>query len=243
MFNTKKFTICLHCGCSADVVNKQIDALIPLTKEYDIHWNNRITRHPEIYNSYSELINHSMATCDTEWMILINDRSHPKPEEIKKMLNLLESGFACVMFWNVAYMGMSKELIRKIGWWDQKFIHGGWEDVDWIFRLRLANLALYESCESIYDQSWKSPLNFPWGGYRDVYWKEKYEYREDAIYKLIKEEDYPHWQDTLGLERPDISSTWKTWDHSILGLEYGNKGIPASSRLDNKEIRINYDIK
>ena len=231
------FTICLHCGCSADVVNKQIDALIPLAKEYDVHWNNRITRHPEIYNSYSELINHSIATCDTEWMVLINDRTRPKPEEVKKMLNLLENGFACVFLYNVGFIGFSKELIRKIGWWDQRFIHGGWEDRDWVVRIKLANLALYESEEAIYDMNWKSPLNFPWGSYRDVYWKQKYEDTGNKMFKKLREEDYPHWQETLGRNRPDISSTWKTWADSKLNIEYAGKpGEAGSNLVKNKEV-------
>ena len=123
-----ELTICLHCGCSEDVVKNQMEALSPLAQKYKVKWNNRIDRHPDVYESYSELINHSIATCDTEWMILINDRTKPTASEAEKMIELLSSGFACVFLYNVGFMGFSKELIRKIGWWDQRFLHGGWED-------------------------------------------------------------------------------------------------------------------
>ena len=115
-----KFAICLHCGCNEEIVNSQMKALNPLEERYEIYWNNRIDRHPEVYTSYSELINDSVATSPTEWVILINDRTNPTIEEVEKLLNLLENGFSCVLLYNVGFMGFSKELIRKIGWWDQR---------------------------------------------------------------------------------------------------------------------------
>ena len=45
--------------------------------------------------------------------------------ETVRILELLQSGYACVMFYNVAYMGFSKELVRKIGFWDSRFLFGG----------------------------------------------------------------------------------------------------------------------
>jgi len=154
MKRIKKFTICLHCGCSQDIVDAQMDALSPLSLKYNITWNNRIDRNPGMYESYSELINHSVATTDDEWIILINDRTYPTVDEVEKMLYLLENGYACVLLYAVGFMGFSKELIRKIGWWDQRFTYGGWEDRDWIYRLKKANLAIYESIESTYDYTW-----------------------------------------------------------------------------------------
>ena len=83
MKKIKKFTICLHCGCSQDVVNAQMDALSPLDLKYKVTWNNRIDRNPGMYESYSELINHSVATTEDEWVILINDRTHPNVDEVE----------------------------------------------------------------------------------------------------------------------------------------------------------------
>lgn len=136
MKKIKDITICLHCGCSKEVVDYQITQLNSLSMKYKLHWNNRIDRHPEMYESYSELINHSIATSNTEWVILINDRTHPTVDEVEKMIYLLENGYSCVFLYSVGFMGFSKELIRQIGWWDQRFTYGGWEDRDWVFRLK-----------------------------------------------------------------------------------------------------------
>lgn len=232
-------TISLHCGCSEEIVEKQITALKPLEDKYTVGWNNRINRHPEVYPSYSQLINHAVATSGSEWLILINDRTHPRVEEVEKMIHLLENGFACVLLYNVGFMGFSKELVRTIGWWDERFLGGGWEDRDWVWRIRQADLALYESQEAVYDMSWKSPLNFPWDDERDKRWKEKYDTSNPNIaYKLLKEEEYPHWNKTIGPARPDIKQTWKSWKDSILNIMYDKPGSGTSSStlLGGREI-------
>ena len=64
-------TICLHCGCNKEIVYSQMEALESLEDKYEVHWNNRIDRYPYAYPSYSELINHSVATSPSEYIILI----------------------------------------------------------------------------------------------------------------------------------------------------------------------------
>lgn len=225
----KQFTICLHCGCSRDIVNNQIQELKSLEKKYKIYWNNRIDRNPEMYSSYSELINHSIATSPTEWVILINDRTHPTIDEVEKIINLLETGYACVLMYNVGFMGFSKELIRTIGWWDQRFTYGGWEDRDWVWRIKKANLCLYESQEGTYDMSWKSPLNVPGAVLSGKFWENKYDTSNgDVVYQLIPNEEYPEWQNTLGDSRDDISISWKSWDESVLNIMYNQEARPGS---------------
>jgi len=238
-----EFTISLHCGCSRDITNKQIEALKPLEAKYKVHWNNRIDRYPKMYPSYSQLINHAIVTSPTEWVILINDRTYPKPEEVEKMLHLLENGMSCVLLYNVGFMGFAKELIRKIGWWDERFIHGGWEDRDWVWRLYEADLALYESQESTYDTTWKSPLNVPGGHSSTPHWLQKYNgYDHFVIVKTLAEEKYPHWDLFNGDPRSDISTTWKKWSDSILNIDYDKpeSGPSGSSLIANRKLITSY---
>jgi hypothetical protein len=244
----KEFTICLHCGSDKEVVNDQMRALKPLEDKYDVYWNNRIDRYPKTYPSYSQLINHSIVTSPTEWIILINDRTYPTVDEVNKMINLLESGFSCVFLYNVGFMGFSKELVRRIGWWDEEFELGGWEDRDWVFRLKLHNLSLYESCESNYDYGWKSPLNGPPGDNESrPHWERKYDCSSysDVIYKHLPEKEYQHWNLFLGESKPEISDTWKSWKDSILNLYFNQvdrpgSGPSASSIIGNRVIWEKY---
>ena len=57
----EEFTVALH-WIRCQVVRNQIESLKELEAIYSIHWNNRIDRHPEMYASFSEMINHTIAT-------------------------------------------------------------------------------------------------------------------------------------------------------------------------------------
>jgi hypothetical protein len=239
MIKIKEITICLHCGCSSEIIKSQMNELSTLSLNYKLYWNNRIDRHPGIYESYSELINHSVVTSNTEWIILINDRAYPTVDEVEKMIKLLENGYACVFLYNVGFMGFSKELIRQIGWWDQRYINGGWEDVDWVIRIKKFNFALYESQESSYDYTWKSPLNIPGAILSTQFWYKKYRFESDGIYQLLADETYNY---NIGKSNSKIVNSWMIWDKSKLNIMYDKlgSGSSGSSIINNREIKISY---
>jgi hypothetical protein len=222
----KEFTICLHCGCCPEIVKNQMDSLRPLESKYKIFWNNRIDRHPGSYDSYSELINDSVATSKTEFVFLINDRTKPKPEDIEHMIELLELGFAAVTKYSVGFMAFSKELIREIGWWDERFYGGGYEDDDFVLRLRLHNLSYYESEESEYDQSWKSPL-FPSDGAMcsksRPWFNKKWLTNDTEIVRVIPEENYEKYNNKLGDRNFKIKNNWKDWTFSKIGIMFQHR--------------------
>jgi hypothetical protein len=234
MIKITEITICTHCGSNQEVVSKQVEMLSPLQDRMKVHWNHRLQRYPKAYPSYSQLVNHAIATCPTEFMIMLNDRTTPHLHQAEKIIDHLENGFACSMFYNVAYMGLSKELVRKIGWWDERFLGGGWEDRDWVFRMKHADLALYESQEGTYDMSWKASLQSVPASkgckYSDPHWYRKY-VLGNYIVKVLPEEKYEHWNLFLGEPRPDISSSWKKWSDSILNVEFGRQGGSSSSSI------------
>jgi hypothetical protein len=239
----KEITICLHCGCNMKVVNDQMDALEGLNDYYKVYWNNRIDRHPGSYDSFSELINHSIVTSPTEYMLFLNDRVKPTFFDAKHILQLLENGFAMATKYSVGFMGFSKQLIRKIGWWDEGYFGGGFEDDDFVLRLRLANLAYYESEEAEYDQSWKSPL-FPKGAeackYSGVWFRHKWKVTSSEVKRMVCEEPYFKYDGKIGDHVPAIEANWKDWSHSQLGIMFkerikSSKGGPSRTRLFMKD--------
>ncbi len=230
-FQIKDITICLHCGCHQHIVDRQTKELEELSNDYNVTWNNRITRFPQAYPSYSELINHSIATSKDEFIIFVNDRCFPTAAEARKMLGHLQEGYAASFLWNVAYMAFSKELVRQIGWWDQRFLNGGWEDRDWMIRMAEANLKMYESQESHYTYEWKSPLQIEDRcALSTPHFDSKWAITHSSIQRHIQEEVYDEWSKTLGPPRPDISDSWDPWNKSILGIDYDkpNSGPPGS---------------
>ena len=123
-------TICLYCALP-EVVEMQMKALEPVEKKLKVYWNNRIDRHPDAYDSYSEMVNESVATSPTEWIVVINDRTVPTSEEFFKIIDLLKKGYAVATQWSVAYMGLSKEVFRKVG---MKMMIG-FSDYTWLILL------------------------------------------------------------------------------------------------------------
>ena len=229
----KDITICLHAGSDENVVKRQMELLSPLQGEFNIHWNNRIDRNPNAYDSYSELVNEAIATSPTETIILVNDRVVPHPREVLLMLQLIDRGFAVAGQWNIAFMALTKEVIRKIGWFDQRFYGGGCEDDDFVLRLKLANLSYFEALSCQYDQSWKSPLFKSDGAMAsksEPYFITKWIETASEIRRVIPEEPYPKWDAMIGPERPDISSKWLDWSHSILGIDFGRRQTDGDSR-------------
>jgi hypothetical protein len=229
----KNITICLNCGCRQDIVDYQTNLLKPVEKEINVYWNNRITRHPQTYHSFSKLVNHSVETSLTETVIFINDRCHPKPQEIYKIINLLENGFAMVYLYNAGFFGFTKNLIRKIGWWDERHLNGDISDQEVVIRLKEANLAFYESQEAEYDHSWKSPLQnnaeYPNG---IKHWEIKWTFKDKYIIRNIEEENYNY--NLKSIDFP-LQLEWKPWSESILGINYP-PGVAPSLRVLNKEI-------
>lgn len=228
----KEITIALLCGHDKDRVLSQKKDLIKLEDEFVVKWNNRIDRYPFAYDSYSKLINTTIETSETEVLITINDRAVPTVDEVKKIISHLESGFACSFMYGMGFMGFTKSLIRKIGWMDERFLNGGWEDVDFIYRLKLNNLALYESRESNYDfKTPPSPLQiFDSCAKSQAHFNRKYKEYNDVILKEIKEESYNY-----KLPKDCVDFGWKPWNESILCVCH-HHCEPFSNRLSGKKI-------
>jgi hypothetical protein len=245
----KEITICLHCGSSWDVVNRQKEALKPLEEKYKIHWNLRIERNPGSYDSYSELVNDAIASSPTEIMVFLNDRVMPKVQDVEHMLWLLDNGYAAASKWSVAYIAYSKELIREIGWWDERYIGGGFEDDDFVLKLRLHNLAYYESEEGEYDQSWKSPLR-PDGGDKcaksEPWFRQKWRYSTEEVRRVLPDENYEKYAGSIGERNPEIKDGWKDWNHSKIGIMFAERMIThrgGESRTHHFRLPNGYEFR
>jgi len=158
----------------------------------------------------------------------MNDRITPKPEDVLHMVELLESGFAAVSKYSAAFFGSTKELYRQIGWWDERFYGGGYEDDDFVIRLRLADLAYYESQEAEYlearilNQPDKLTPLAPKDGANCSkslpHFNSKWQQTQEAITKVLPEEKYEEYDTLVGPEREEIKNSWMSWDQSNLGV-------------------------
>ncbi len=148
------------------------------------------------YPSFAKLINDCIVRSPTEIVAICSDKVAPSPDHIRKMLSLLQSGYAFVGLYYFACFAFAKQLIRQIGFFDERFVSGECEDSDFIVRLREADLAYYLTKEVPYTSmasSWNNTearTHFvrKWGSI-NLY--------ETA--RLLPEEEYPY---DLGPAKP-----------------------------------------
>ena len=77
------------------------------------------------YPSFSKLINDVIVYNPTEIVIIASYKVRPTQNDINKMINLINEGYGYVATYRFAFLGFKKELIRRIGFFDERFIGGG----------------------------------------------------------------------------------------------------------------------
>jgi len=99
------------------------------------------------FESFSKLVNTCVHSCPTETIIISSHKVMPKAEHVAKVLYLLEYGFAFVSLCNFRFFAFKKELFRRMGPFDERYVGGGFEDYDFCVRLVEADLASYITTE------------------------------------------------------------------------------------------------
>jgi len=142
------------------------------------------------YESFSKLINHCIKNSENEIIIIVSDKVRATPELINKTIKLLNEGYGLVGLWRFAFFGFKKDLIRKIGWFDERFIGGGYEDNDFILRMKEANIAYYATEEAPYNFI---PTSWSYSQSRDFYYKKwNVSNFPDYIIRTLNEEIYDY---------------------------------------------------
>lgn len=116
------------------------------------------------YPSFSKLVNDTIVLCPTEIMIFCSHRVRPTPNDIKTLLARIDQGYGLATLYRLGCFALKKELVRRIGAFDERYLLGGWEDNDIYLRLQEADIAYYEdeSIGYIKGQStWQHPPNKP----------------------------------------------------------------------------------
>lgn len=142
------------------------------------------------YESFSKLINECIINSENETIIVISDKVRANPEDIDKILNLLNQGYGIVGLSRFAFIGFRKDFIRKVGFFDERYLGGGQEDQDIILRTKEHNIAHYMS-EDVY----RIPMHTSWD-YADFnseawqFYGKKWKVLLNSIIKTIPEEKY-----------------------------------------------------
>jgi GT2 family glycosyltransferase len=163
-------------------------------------------------NSFSQLVNQCVLSSPTEIVILMSDKILPTSENIEKILMLIEKGHGFVALYRFAFFGFKKELFRRIGPMDERFIGGGYEDDDFYLRLHESNISMYVTEEVNYEKR-KSSWNYSLSLKHFVNkWVPKYnpniKLHQNKIVRLLPEENLNYnWGDKTDYQFLDWSNT------------------------------------
>lgn len=98
--------------------------------------------------SFSELCNLAILRSQSELVVITSDKCFPKTRTIYEMQRLLSGGYGLVCAYRFGCFGISKSALSKVGFMDENFSGGGYEDTDFLLRFWEADIAVIET-ESI----------------------------------------------------------------------------------------------
>jgi len=142
------------------------------------------------YPSFAKLVNDAILMADEEIVIFCGHKVRPKPEEVRRIIDLLNIGYGLVGLYRFGFFGFKKELIRRIGWFDERYIGGGFEDDDMIIRMMEANIAYYEEDTAEYHSS-VSSWNYDVSALH-YYKKWNVDSLIKVVYRMLPEESYSY---------------------------------------------------
>lgn len=142
--------------------------------------------------SFSQLVNTCLRQCDSDIMIFCSHKVRPLKLDIERICKLINEGYGYVGLYLFGCFGIHKDVIDKIGYFDENFISGGYEDDDFRIRLIMADIASYEDLSVKYIKS-----ESLWDGERaEKYFKIKYDidHNRKRIYCTIPNNinEYPN---------------------------------------------------
>ena len=114
------------------------------------------------YESFAKMFNKCIFDSSTEFNIIVGDKAMATPKTIEHILRKVKEGYALVAACGFACVGFDKDLFRRIGTLDERFIGGTYEDSDFLTRLKENNIGFYYSWECEYikmPSSWNTSEN------------------------------------------------------------------------------------
>lgn len=167
------------------------------------------------YPSFSKLINDSIMMCPTETVIICNDKARPTADQEAKTVELLGQGFGFVGLHNFRHFGFTKDLIRRVGFFDERYEGGEYEDFDFLRRIQEKNIAVYMSKEVKCVEmgcSWNSQKAYEFNHKK---WKEHGTHTVRVMPDEIPRCTLPSRTEDHGTYTLNPEYMWKPWKESV----------------------------
>lgn len=115
-------------------------------KDEDYIKNDRLSFIHNTFTDRQSLVkiwNQCIKECPTDNVIIASWRQRPTIDTFDVIRNRLNDGYGLVTFDGLHFFGINKYLTNVIGFFDEGFTRGQYEDTDWFNRLMTNNIAVY----------------------------------------------------------------------------------------------------
>jgi len=157
--------------------------------------------------------NDCIKDCPTEYVIIASWRQRPSKEHFEIISEKLNDGHGLVSFDGLHFFGFSKHLTSVIGFFDEGFTRGQFEDSDWWNRLKTNDICIY-----VGDVPEDRVVNSTWldgGDINRMYYQSKW--TEDGVNgRLIQHKDELNILDRYLYKDVFEDRTYRKWSESTL---------------------------
>ena len=158
------------------------------------------------FESFSKLINSCVVSSDKEIIVICNDKARPKEQDVYRLLDLVNKGYGVSGLYRFGFFAFKKDLMRLIGFMDERYVGGEYENCDFLRRLKEKDIGYYEDESIEYAQ-----LPSRWVRTKALqHFKAKWDEIPGSTRRMLPEESYAY---NIG---PFRGSSFLGWGHSVL---------------------------
>jgi hypothetical protein len=155
------------------------------------------------YNSWSKLQNDCIKECKADVYIYVSHKNILFKNDLIKMISMIKSGFGIVGLFDITAYAAPMNLFRKVGFFDERYFQGGFDEYDMFYRCCQNNIAIYLNRESYY-----SGEKSTWVNQGILHYKKKWiEAQDDNILEKLLDEEYYGYD--IGKLTPHSFLPWK----------------------------------
>jgi hypothetical protein len=175
--------------------------------------NNTTERQPLV-----KIWNQCIKECPTENVIIASWRQRPNNEHFEIIDQKLKEGYGMVTFDELHFFSFSKHLMTVIGFFDEGFTKGQYEDTDWWNRLKTNDIGIYVGYvpeERYVDNTYVQSTWLEGNHLNKMYYTSKW--TEDIDNKrLVQHNQEINFSDRLLYNNVFENRSYKKWDESVL---------------------------
>ena len=209
-----RIAICFVDG-NMDRTLEQVKQLEGIEEDFIVEWNYRASKFSGPYSNFSQLVNEAVVETQSEFMVFINPKTNINRSDVNTLIDDLCNGFAWSSICSFGFWATTKELFRRIGMMDERFIGSEYEDNDFAVRMKQFGKAINWRFE-LQKYPWRQPILPQMRGSTATLYPTKWHIVDGVYYRtdqFREEKRLPKIIQDQG--RLDIFNSWMDWSDTL----------------------------